>query len=128
MADGALPPLSRRAATKAATRVAVVDSAGVLFARAGFLGVTMRDVARHAGMSTGAIFSHFAGKEALYAAATGKPAPTPATMDASQDLLAALRDVLPYAEACIGLPRSAWPSDSVILAAEAAIAKAEAGQ
>ena len=41
----------------------------------------------------------------------------------------ALRDVLPYAQAVIGLPRNIWPSDSVILKAEAALASAgeEAG-
>jgi uncharacterized protein (DUF2342 family) len=33
-------------------------------------------------------------------------------------LAQALADVLPYAIATIGLPREAWPTDSVILAAE----------
>lgn len=41
------------------------------------------------------------------------------------ELLTALRDVLPYAEACIGAThRANPPSDSVITAAKAAIAKA----
>lgn len=44
--------------------------------------------------------------------------------DAAPDLLKALQDVLPYAIACIGIPRAIWPADSVILQAEAAIAKA----
>ena len=41
------------------------------------------------------------------------------------DLADALKDVLPYAEASIGLPRQNWPADSVILKAERALAKAE---
>lgn len=41
------------------------------------------------------------------------------------DLAEALKDVLPYAQASIGLPRQSWPADSVILKAEAALAKAE---
>lgn len=47
-----------------------------------------------------------------------------ALIAAAPDLLAALIDVLPYAQAAIGLPRDRWQSDSVILRAEAAIAKA----
>lgn len=41
------------------------------------------------------------------------------------DLADALKDVLPYAEASIGLPRQSWPTDSAILKAYAALAKAE---
>ena len=40
------------------------------------------------------------------------------------ELLEALADVLPYAQAAIGLPESSWPADSVIFKARAAIAKA----
>ena len=49
--------------------------------------------------------------------------------DELAEVEAALRDVLPYAQAVIGLPRNIWPSDSVILKAEAALASAgeEAG-
>lgn len=43
---------------------------------------------------------------------------------AAPDLLEALIDVLPYAQAAIGRTESAWPSDSVILKARAAIEKA----
>jgi len=35
----------------------------------------------------------------------------------------AIRDLLPYATAAIGNPRSAWPTDSVILKAEALLPK-----
>lgn len=41
-------------------------------------------------------------------------------------LVEALTGVLPYATACIGLPRACWPADSVILRAEGAIAAAHA--
>jgi len=44
--------------------------------------------------------------------------------DSQADLLEVLKDVLPYANASIGLPRASWPGDSVILKAEALIAKA----
>ena len=50
----------------------------------------------------------------------------PALSAVTSELLAALIDVLPYAEAAIGLPRDRWPHDSVILRAEAAIARATA--
>jgi len=34
------------------------------------------------------------------------------------DLESALADLLPYATACVGLPRESWPVDSAILRAE----------
>ena len=43
------------------------------------------------------------------------------------DLQGALRDVLPYAVTCIGLPRPCWPTDSVILRAEALLKGAPHG-
>lgn len=49
---------------------------------------------------------------------------TTALREAAPELLAALVDVLPYAIAAIGLTRDRWPADSVILRAEAVIAKA----
>lgn len=47
-----------------------------------------------------------------------------AKANCAEHLLEALQDVLPYAIAAIGLPRNAWPTDSVILKAERAIAGA----
>lgn len=47
-----------------------------------------------------------------------------AKAECAEHLLEALQDVLPYAIAAIGLPRNAWPTDSVILKAERAIAGA----
>jgi hypothetical protein len=43
---------------------------------------------------------------------------------AAPELYEALQNVLPYAQACIGLPECSWPADSVILQARAALAKA----
>ena len=66
----------------------------------------------------------------------GKPAPTPPEEDDGPVLAAppsthpiggeaqlqqarkVVEDLLPYATACVGLPRESWPGDSVILAAE----------
>ncbi len=46
----------------------ILDCAFNLFARVGFRDVTMRDVAREIGASTGALYHWFAGKEALWTA------------------------------------------------------------
>lgn len=42
--------------------------------------------------------------------------------------IAAINDLLPYAVAAIGLPRQAWPQDSVILQAEAFVADLKDGR
>jgi len=47
-----------------------------------------------------------------------------ALIESAPDLLAALQDLLPYGQAVIGMPEGSWPSDSVVLKARAAIAKA----
>lgn len=47
-----------------------------------------------------------------------------AKANCAEHLLEALQDVLPYAIAAIGRPREAWPTDSVILKAERAMAGA----
>lgn len=44
---------------------------------------------------------------------------------AAPDLLEALKECLPYAEASVGIPETLWPDDSCLLKARAAIAKAE---
>lgn len=46
----------------------ILDCAFQLFARVGFRDVTMRDVAREIGASTGAVYHWFASKEALWTA------------------------------------------------------------
>src|SRR3954469_18366482 len=51
---------------KAMTRSRVLEAAAQVFARRGFHGATVQDIAREAGATTGAIYSNFAGKEDLY--------------------------------------------------------------
>jgi len=48
------------------TRETILARAVSLFARAGFEGVTMRDIAADVGVSVAALYYHFANKEALY--------------------------------------------------------------
>lgn len=52
-------------------------------------------------------------------------APGTETSEMLAEAIQALKDVLPYAEACVGLPRPAWPIDSVITRAERIIERAE---
>lgn len=66
---------SPRARAKAVTREKILAAARSRFADKGYEAVTMRELAAAIGMSTGALFSQFAGKAALYEAATGIAAP-----------------------------------------------------
>lgn len=61
MADG---PLTRTEA-KAQTRARLVDAAERVFARRGYQGASVDEVAREAGFTTGAVYSNFGGKEEL---------------------------------------------------------------
>ncbi|MFF1924989.1 ScbR family autoregulator-binding transcription factor [Streptomyces sp. NPDC058221] len=54
------------------TREAVLDAAAELFARKGFPAVTIQDVAELTGMTKGAVYFHFANKEALALAVSGE--------------------------------------------------------
>ena len=54
---------------KARTRRRIVESARVLFNRAGFLAVTIDQVMAHAGLTRGGFYHHFRNKEELYAEA-----------------------------------------------------------
>ncbi len=47
------------------TQQSVLESAAAVFAAKGFPGVTILDVAEHAGLTKGAVYFHFANKEAL---------------------------------------------------------------
>jgi len=57
---------SRRTLAKQQTREKVVAAARELFTRRGYEGATIRDIARAAGMSTGAVFASFADKAELF--------------------------------------------------------------
>jgi len=54
------------------TRHKILDAAEVLFARRGFSGVGMREVADSAGLGKSSLFHHFETKVALYAAVVGR--------------------------------------------------------
>jgi AcrR family transcriptional regulator len=60
------PPL--REEQKALTRRRLLDAAEVVFARRGFHGASVDEIAREAGATTGALYSNFAGKEDLFLA------------------------------------------------------------
>ena len=62
------PRLNRRQAAKVRTRQKVLDAARRLFAERGYEPATIRDIARGAGMSTGAVFANFQDKAELFEA------------------------------------------------------------
>jgi AcrR family transcriptional regulator len=53
---------------KALTRQRLIDAGEAVFARRGFHGASVEEIAREAGASTGALYSNFAGKEDLFLA------------------------------------------------------------
>lgn len=60
------PRLNRRQAAKIRTRGKVLDAARGLFAERGYDAATIRDIAKDAGMSTGAVFANFQDKAELF--------------------------------------------------------------
>lgn len=62
------PRLNRRQAAKVRTRRRVMDAARALFAERGYEPATIRDIAKSAGMSTGAVFANFQDKAELFEA------------------------------------------------------------
>jgi AcrR family transcriptional regulator len=67
MADRASRP-SLRDEQKALTRRRLLDSAEAVFARSGFHGASVEEIAREAGATSGALYSNFASKEDLFLA------------------------------------------------------------
>ncbi len=59
---------SLRDEQKALTRRRLLDAAEAVFARRGFHGASVEEIAREAGATTGAVYSNFAGKEDLFLA------------------------------------------------------------
>lgn len=55
-----------RAAMQRQTRQRLLDSAQEIFARHGFVGASVDEIAEHAGYSKGAVYSNFKSKEALF--------------------------------------------------------------
>ena len=62
------PRLNRRQAAKVRTRQKVLEAARELFAERGYEPATIRDIAKGAGMSTGAVFANFQDKAELFEA------------------------------------------------------------
>lgn len=60
--------MNRRQAAKIRTRQKVLDAARALFAERGYDAATIRDIAKGAGMSTGAVFANFQDKAELFEA------------------------------------------------------------
>jgi AcrR family transcriptional regulator len=58
---------NQRALAKQRTREKILTAAKSLFAERGYEGATIRDIAREAGMSTGAVFASFTDKSDLFA-------------------------------------------------------------
>lgn len=74
------PKLNRRQAAKVATRAKLLQAARTLWAPAGsYEPVTIRVIAASAGVSTGAIFANWSGKEDLWREAMGYEPPVDST-------------------------------------------------
>ena len=65
------PRMNRRQAAKIRTRGKVLDAARGLFAERGYDAATIRDIAKTAGMSTGAVFANFQDKAELFETVLG---------------------------------------------------------
>jgi AcrR family transcriptional regulator len=63
---GQVPARVRRSTDRTATRDRIVGAAERLFAERGFSGVSMPAIAAAAGITAGAIYKHFQGKEELF--------------------------------------------------------------
>src|SRR5690349_17630527 len=68
MPESAAHRPSLRDEQKARTRRRLIDAAESVFARSGFHGASVEEIARVAGATTGALYSSFAGKEDLFLA------------------------------------------------------------
>jgi AcrR family transcriptional regulator len=86
------PRVNKRKASKAATRAKVVSAAAKLFADVGYEKATIRDIAKSATMSTGAVFANFEDKAALYTAIQGH---APVTTEQGLELFMLMRDLIP---------------------------------
>ena len=60
---------SRRHDVSDATRQALVDAAVAVFTERGYVGTSLDEIARRAGVTKGAVYHHFAGKDAVFEAA-----------------------------------------------------------
>lgn len=68
MPEDDAPRSSLRDEQKALTHKRLIDAAEAVFARSGYHGASVGEIAREAGATTGALYSNFAGKEDLFLA------------------------------------------------------------
>jgi AcrR family transcriptional regulator len=68
---------TKRQAAKALTTSRISDAAKPLFEARGYEGVTIRDVAKASGYSTGAVFNCYVDKADLWTRVMGRPVPDP---------------------------------------------------
>lgn len=96
-------PLNRRQHSKVMTAKRVLTAARTLFEEVGYVDATIRDIAKAAKMSTGAVFANYQDKAALYRAAMGHDPVTPEQgARAIAELKAALgEDTTAYADAIL---------------------------
>jgi AcrR family transcriptional regulator len=64
--------MAQAATVEVASRDKILDAAEMLFARRGFAGVGLREVAEAAGLGKSSLFHHFKSKAELYAAVAGR--------------------------------------------------------
>ena len=64
--------MAQPASVEIASRDKILDAAEALFARRGFAGVGLREVAEAAGLGKSSLFHHFKSKAELYAAVAGR--------------------------------------------------------
>jgi AcrR family transcriptional regulator len=109
-ADGYISGMARQVERREATQGAILAAAERLFGEAGFAGVSVDDIAAAAGVAKGAVYHHFASKEALFEAVFER---TAAQLQArvhdeaagSGDFLARLSaSARAYFEACAQVP------------------------
>ena len=88
-------PLNRRQKAKARTRAKVIAAAQAVFQAKPYPTATIRDIARTAGMSTGAVFANFSGKAELWRETMGSEPPLDGPIvRAAPALLTALKGLL----------------------------------
>jgi AcrR family transcriptional regulator len=71
-ADAARRTRMTRGESRAATRDRLLAAARTVFARSGFRGASVEEIASEAGFSTGALYSNFEGKEDLFLVLMGE--------------------------------------------------------
>jgi AcrR family transcriptional regulator len=84
-----------------ARRQQILDGARAAFARHGYEGATVRVLEEEIGLSRGAIFHHFADKDAVFMALAGQDAAAMAATVAREGLVQVMRDM-------IGAPDTGW--------------------